>query len=351
MKIHILFEFQDGPWGGGNQFLKALKNEFIQMNVYEEDIYKADAILFNSHHLIEQVKKFKREYPYKIFIHRVDGPVQIVRGFDEGVDDIIFKANRLYADGTIFQSKWIKNESEKLGLKINKNYKIIINAPDSLIFNKNNNSIVKSDERIKLIATSWSGNIRKGFDVYQWLDDNLDFNKYEMTFVGNSPVTFKNIIHKQPMNSHNLANELRRNHIYITASKHEPCSNALIEAMHCGLPAVAYNNGGNPDIVGKAGELFLHSEEIEEKLKKIVDNYECYKKNINLPNISQVSQEYYDFMLEVHANMKFLKYNPKVATERNINKFKKYLIDLGLVQKSVNNKVLTIIEKLQGFWR
>ena len=29
MKINIHYDFKDGPYGGGNQFLKALKNEFI----------------------------------------------------------------------------------------------------------------------------------------------------------------------------------------------------------------------------------------------------------------------------------------------------------------------------------
>ena len=48
MKIHILYLFKDGPWGGGNQFLKALRNEFIKMNFYEEIPEKADVILFNS---------------------------------------------------------------------------------------------------------------------------------------------------------------------------------------------------------------------------------------------------------------------------------------------------------------
>lgn len=301
LRVHILFEFQDGPWGGGNQFLKALKNEFRRMAVYEYDANNADVILFNSHHLIEQAEYLKKEYPEKAFIHRVDGPVQIVRGFDEGIDDKIFNANKIIADGTIFQSNWVKSESVKLGLDIKKDYAVIINAPDETIFYRVDNRLNPS-ERIKLIATSWSGNVRKGFDVYEWLDDNLDFDKYEMTFIGNSSVSFKRIIHKQPMNSHELSEELKKRHIYITASKHEPCSNALIEAMHCGLPALAYNNGGNPDIVGKGGELFLNNAEIIEKLDLISDNYEFYKDNINLPKIGQVAALYYNFMKRVYTD-------------------------------------------------
>lgn len=34
MKIHILCEFVEGPWGGGNQFLKALRRYLRKKGVY-----------------------------------------------------------------------------------------------------------------------------------------------------------------------------------------------------------------------------------------------------------------------------------------------------------------------------
>jgi hypothetical protein len=33
-------------------------------------------------------------------------------------------------------------------------------------------------------VTSWSDNERKGADTLAWLDRNLDFDRYELTFVG-----------------------------------------------------------------------------------------------------------------------------------------------------------------------
>ena len=48
MKIHILHDFIDGPYGGGNQFLKALRQYFMDKDLYENDYETADAILVNS---------------------------------------------------------------------------------------------------------------------------------------------------------------------------------------------------------------------------------------------------------------------------------------------------------------
>ena len=37
MKLHFLFDFKEGPWGGGNQFLKALRNYFREKGIYSEN--------------------------------------------------------------------------------------------------------------------------------------------------------------------------------------------------------------------------------------------------------------------------------------------------------------------------
>jgi hypothetical protein len=47
MKIHILYPFKEGPWGGANQFLKAIKAYLEKKSCYENNPKKADIILFN----------------------------------------------------------------------------------------------------------------------------------------------------------------------------------------------------------------------------------------------------------------------------------------------------------------
>ena len=119
----------------------------------------------------------------------------------------------------------------------------------------------------------------KGFNVYKFLDDTLDFGRYEMTFVGRSPIKFNRIQHVPPQPSEELAEVLRQHDIFVTASRNDPCSNALIEALHCGLPAVVRNDGGHPEIVGEAGELFEDERDVLDAIGKVAQNYEYYPYN------------------------------------------------------------------------
>src|SRR3989344_6336738 len=224
MKIHILYNFQNKPWGGGNQFLKALKNELERQGLYEAEPGKADIILFNSHHNSNEVFAAKKKYNGKVFIHRIDGPLYLSRGSNKELDKIIYAFNGLVADGTIFQSQWCR-EKNKESFGVATRYEAVIhNAPDGNIFNRQKKDF--NPAKVRLVASSWSSNARKGFEVYKYLDDHLDFSKYEMTFVGNSPLAFNNITCIKPVHSKQLAEILQGHDMYITASQNDPCSNS-----------------------------------------------------------------------------------------------------------------------------
>jgi len=334
-KIHILFEFKNGPWGGGNQFLRSLRSQFIKMGVYEKYISKADVVLFNSHHCLEQVLKLKRKYKNKILVHRVDGPIFKIRNKDLEIDKIIYHFNNLFADGTIFQSNWSRQKNYSLGLKKNKFETTIINAPDNKIFNRRGKIKFSLKRKTRLIATSWSNNWRKGFRMYKYLDENLDFDKYEMTFIGNSPINFKNIKWIKPLPSEKIAKQLKRNDIFITASQKDPCSNSLIEALHCYLPAVALNDGGHPEIVKNGGEMFGGKEDILKEINRVAQNYEQYQKAINLPSMKETAKRYYQ-----SAQRIFDAYQKKSYIPKEINLLQQSEIVLSILYQKIKSKLL-----------
>ncbi|MDA3855187.1 MAG: glycosyltransferase [Candidatus Woesearchaeota archaeon] len=341
MKIHILFEFQQGAWGGGNQFLKALRDYFIERNVYEGDIDNADIILFNSHQELETLIKIKLQFPEKLFVHRIDGPIFKIRDKDLVIDKMIYKINDDFADGTIFQSVWSQAENFKLGLDNNADSTIIINAPDPTLFYPVKNK--KLGKKIKIIITSWSANMNKGFEIYKWLDENLNFSKYEMSFVGNSPIKFKNIKLIGAMDSGKLGSLLRTKDIFITASRKDPCSNSLIEAMHSGLPSIAYNDGGHPEIVGSGGEIFDSKDQIPQLLEDIVRNYSKYSKNISLLNLNEVGDKYYKFLSKIHKKHKL---DPKQIS--NMKYYKSILYIKYFLFISKMTKVLKLKNTLRN---
>lgn len=310
LKIHILFPISENATGGGNQFLKMLKLNLQKRNLYAE-LEDADVILFNSHHYIPDVVRAKRRYPNKIFLHRIDGLMKLYNKPEDMRDHIVRLANDWISDGDIYQSAWSREKNYEFGMQ-KKAYEIMVhNAADSSIFNRNGKCTFDRARKIRIIATSWSSNAKKGFSSYQYLDQVLDWNKYEMTFVGNSPVSFEHIVHKPPMKSEELAKEIKQHDIYISASQKDPCSNSLIEALSCGLPAVCLKDGGHPELVESGGLLFEEQEEIPKLLEEIADNYSKYQQSIQIISMEAVVNKYVALAEQVKEAMDAKEYIPK----------------------------------------
>lgn len=304
-KINILYRFHKGPWGGGNQFLKALKNQMIMKGCYEKNPKLAQCILFNAHHNYENVINLKLKYQKKIFIHRIDGPEILSRSYAFKLDRLIYELNYLLADGTVFQSKWSKENNFLNGWRKTPYITVINNAPDKKIFYPLNNKTQKDrkNENCALIAISWAITKNKNFELYRYLDENLNFNEYSMKFVGNTPIIFKNIEQIKPVSSLKLANLIRESDIYISGGLNECCSNSLLEALNCGLPSVVINSGSNKEILNNGGELFNTFEECLEKIKLVRDNYKKYKNNIKLQDIEKISEKYINFIEKIYTDV------------------------------------------------
>lgn len=338
-KIHILVKFVEGPWGGANQFLKALREYFVKTGVYSENPEDADIILFNSYpfgheYLFNSAIKLKKEQA-KIFLHRVDGPISLVRGRDKIIDKIIYAFNKLLADGTIFISDLCKRDNYALGIKNTGYEAVILGAPNPAIFNPEGKRAFHKD-KIRLIATSWSGNIRKGFNIYRYLDEHLDFNKYEMTFVGNSPIEFNNIKLIKPVPSQELAVILKENDIYLTATEYEPFGQAVVEALTCGLPAVVTPQGGYLEVAGNAVEIFNNEDDVIEAIEKVAQDYAYYQSQIKLPTIDEISQSYYHFAKAIYEDSLSGTYHPKKVRLLNLIHFR------------ADTATQTVLNKLQG---
>ncbi|MEY2818841.1 MAG: hypothetical protein RL275_2304 [Chloroflexota bacterium] len=291
--LSIFHEFAPPPTGGGHQFLRAFWKhaEMHRIRVENNRVSRTtQACLFNSFNFdVNRLSLIRRDSV--LYVHRVDGPIDVYRGRDEGVDRGIYAVNQKFAEKTIFQSQYSLRKHLELGMQF-RNPVVIMNAADPEIFHSHGRSDFSRDRKTRLIASSWSDNLNKGASVYQWLDAHLDWERYEMIFVGRSPVQFRNIRMIPAVDSYRMAELFRDHDVYLTASKNDPCSNSLIEALTCGLPAIYLQSGGHPEIVKQGGLGFEAEEQIPELLNKLVYEYEKYHSLISVPSIQEVSEEY-----------------------------------------------------------
>jgi len=305
-KVYIEYKFVEGPYGGANQFLKNLKQYFIESDCYTENPEIADFILINHTNISKDMLALKQKKPNKILIHRMDGPVSKHRKNSVIIDRQSFLLDKLLCNGTIFQSNWTEKNCFKLGYKKTGLITVIHNAPNNNIFYRKDASEKSNDNKelkIKLVSTSWSANWNKGFDIMQYLDQHLDFTRYEYTFIGRSPIAFENIRQIEPQNSESLAEILRDQDIYLALSKSESCSNSLLEAINCGLPVMARNSGCYPEIVKDGGIIFISPEDCVVQIDKVSNNIEQYKSQLPFYDMKIIGKQYYDFMLQVAQSL------------------------------------------------
>jgi glycosyltransferase involved in cell wall biosynthesis len=246
---------EDTLSGGGFRFLEALRAELTQQQVVATTPRHADAILVDSYHGLLPALAYKMHHPAVRFIFRFGPVFQLHRAwFWRFIDQLMILAANRFADLVIFQSQWSLQQAMQLGFNSSIAHTVIYNGVDPAIFYPAATKPAASKTR--LIATSWSSNANKGFSFLTYLDEHLDWSKYELTFVGNSPVEFQQIKHLPALPPAQLAEQLRAHDIYIAGMRDDACSNALLEAAATGLPIVALDSGANPELMSPTDSLF-----------------------------------------------------------------------------------------------
>lgn len=309
MKISIGSKIIDGPWGGGNLFVKNLKKYLVNKNhevidhLLDDDI---DIILFTDprkKRLSSSTFNDKDIAKYKNILNKNALVVQRINECDErkgtkGVNEFYIKSTKI-SDHIIFVSTWLQQLYLNFGLS-GKNTSVILSGSDEEIFNKPTLINETKSEKIKLVTHHWSSNKFKGLEFYLILDQLLSSqewkNKIEFTYIGNISDEFKfnNTRVLDPMEDFEIAKELKKHHVYVTGSINEPSGNHHIEAAQCGLPILYLDSGGIPEYCDGFGVKFTSTEDFEIKLKEIILNYKTLRgnmKNYNL-NSTKMSAEY-----------------------------------------------------------
>lgn len=322
MKIFVYFNITNAPYGGSNSFLKALKSEiskYPNFQIVNKIKEKPDVFLYNSfsigservkeniirnishfgypsyfHFLMEGFKKRK-----VFLVHRVDGITQLYGRMDKEVDDLQLRLNK-FADHTIFQSKYCLDSFKTYGYSGN-SYSIIHNGVNQEIFNCSNKTFWDGQYPLKVFSCSWSSNPKKGYETIAKVSE-LDF--VESYFVGNwtKGVDPKKVHILNPLTQEELPREYKKCDIFLHPAENDPCPNAVLEALSCGLPVLYHNSGGTPEIVTTRYGTNLNSD-LHAVFDEVAKKYDVWVNNLvrNTArfSISHISKKYLSTFLKI----------------------------------------------------
>ena len=293
----LFHELAPPPSGGGHQFVRALTRELESRGLVVEQqriSVGTPACLFNSFNFdFRRLSRFAARGAR--MVHRVDGPIGVYRGFDDGTDARIAAVNAELAMATICQSRFSLEAHRELAIEL-RDPVVIPNAVDPAIFHPPASREPLEGRRVRVVATSWSDNPRKGGEALAWLDRHLDHTRYEVTFAGRAPRRFEHVRSVGPLDSQALADLLRTQDLYVAPSLDDPCSNALLEALACGLPAAFRRSGGHPELVGDAGLPFDHDEELGDVIERLVSELDQRRAAISTHSIAWVADRYLEVL-------------------------------------------------------
>jgi glycosyltransferase involved in cell wall biosynthesis len=289
--------FRPPPYGGSNQFLLALRGELERRGyrVGEERVgRRTRACLLNAHAFDADAIR-RGLHPGCRVVHRIDGPLLLYRGFDDGSDERIRELNRELSHATVAQSSFSLRAYADLGFELAAPT-VIPNAVDPELFHPLRSRPPLTGRRVRLVCASWSDNPNKRAAVFGRLAERLDPKSFECTFAGRSPVPLPAVRVLPPLDSRGLGELLREHDVFVAPSLNDPASNAVLEALACGLPVLYARSGGHAELVGEAGLGFDDPEELPGLLERLLDEYQERRARIAIPTLAETTDRYLETM-------------------------------------------------------
>ena len=285
-----------GPWGGGNNFVKALykhsqSHGFRVVDKFEEDIdliFMIDPRYSDQKISINEIVKYKKFFPETKIVYRVN-ECDARKGLSNDIDPIINVVSK-YTDLNIFISAWIKDyHTSKKGWSFSKN-KVIYSGTNKEHFR----AVDKlQNGKINLVTHHWSNNFMKGQDIYEKIDNYCkENNDYTFTYIGRTNYNFKHSTIIPPTFGKELGDILSKYDVYISGSRFDPGPNHIIESLACKIPTYAHkDSGGAIEMVGD-DHAYDSFNMLVDKIKK--DNIKPNESNFKIKDWKTCISEYYE---------------------------------------------------------
>ena len=294
-----------GPWGGSSQFV-SLMSAFLSRRGYRVcyDLRRpVDAIILidprednpSKRYGLPAIRDYKALHPRTVVLHRINECDQ--RKGTDFMDRMLTDANRL-ADYTVFISSWLRDYHAARWFDAAKPHCPVYNGADPAVFHPFGSVAFDPAAPMRIVTHHWSDNPLKGFDVYQQVDELIargELPGFELRVIGRWPpgIAWKAAKTFPPAHGHRLAEQLRQCHMYLTASRWEPCGMHHVEGAQCGLPLVYHEDGGG---IVEAG--LKYGIGFRDNVKKVLlaarDNYAALRAAVleNMPDGDRMCLEY-----------------------------------------------------------
>jgi len=253
----IAFNMQpvEHPWGGGNSWLVQVVRHL------RESGYELGFDLSGSPDCIvlvdprvggnvtfghAEIAEHRQRYPAARCLHRVN-ECDLRKGTSE-IDSLLAQANQV-ADHTVFISGWLRDYHAERWFDAARPHSVVLNGAEPAIFNPVGSEKLEPGGMMRIVTHHWSDNPMKGFDVYQEVDRLIadgELPGVELRVIGRWPeaIEWQAAETFPPTTGRDLADLLRRCHVYLTASRWEPGGMHHVEGAQCGLPVLYHEDGG-----------------------------------------------------------------------------------------------------------
>ncbi|MGB4107350.1 MAG: glycosyltransferase [Alphaproteobacteria bacterium] len=278
LQVVSAYHVVDGPWGGGNNFARALFSELSQRHgmtirfLKEEGVSPppADIIFMNQNsagpgdgsraYSIAELENIRARYPgAKILVRainlrrhaRYNTLLPYWLSFSEQATDRVIRRQLAMAGLVIFQSEYQKGIYERNAIVPRRSAVIHNGAP--VLFAKAGQAsprpALDPAKPLRLLSTSVSGNPRNRPALIAMLSE---FPGIEITHAGlwHDNVNPRRVRLAGKLDHREIAALMHEADYYLKLSEGDMCSNALIEALAFGLPVIYDRAGGGAAEVG-----------------------------------------------------------------------------------------------------
>jgi glycosyltransferase involved in cell wall biosynthesis len=284
VKVLVNRRVVNGPWGGGNAFVKALRqalpahgHEVVESLAQEPDAVVVvgldeDAMGID---MVDVVRHASSRPRCRVIIRLNECDA---RKGTQGIDLALLRASA-YCHELVFVSQWLRDhllgrwasfgqavQPDVLGRMVTC-ARVVHNGVDRSVFK--GPAGVEERNRIAVVAHHWSDNPLKGRDVYEALDR---MPGVELTYIGRHRCDFRNPRTRvvPPCHGEELARALRAHSVYVTGTRFDPGPNHVLEALACGLPVWAHRDGGGAVEFAGADHTFDDLTQLDDMLTMVV---------------------------------------------------------------------------------